>query len=285
MQQLQRSIQLFSEQCRSEVVKPIFLEPIFQPFFFQRKRAMPGNSSINDNNANIAAGKAMMGVWLSQTNTNNPINDYSVVMADLNLKLGSFLDVQKNYVKATSEKLNANNKLSRDILDFRAEAGAADRKLGQRNQDVVGTDASPGKDDAQVLARANDFIDRLHAVGIALDVRPPDSMGKEVKWTRIDELKAIPKTTSDDWGQKIPEQRRLHQQHDAGSVRQSAKPYWLHQQGGGTVVRWNKAQCGCPDGNHPQHGQRRLGNASTAAAVAAAAAAAVAAAAAAALQS
>ncbi|MGI4937003.1 MAG: hypothetical protein ACRYF5_09700 [Janthinobacterium lividum] len=164
---------------------------------------MPGNSSINDNNANIAAGKAMMGVWLSQTNTNNPINDYSVVMADLNLKLGSFLDVQKNYVKATSEKLNANNKLSRDILDFRAEAGAADRKLGQRNQDVVGTDASPGKDDAQVLARANDFIDRLHAVGIALDVRPPDSMGKEVKWTRIDELKAIPKTTSDDWGQKI----------------------------------------------------------------------------------
>lgn len=152
----------------------------------------------------IAAGKALLAEWMTTFDSDNPLHNLAVVEIDRAFKLGDFLDQQKNKVKINTDKLKLYNTLTQSIIDFQPKGDADNqRKLGQLPGEVIGDGSSPGKDDAAVLARANAFLDDMHAIGMALDIRPPDATGKETRLTSVADLKVVTADTYNDWTNKL----------------------------------------------------------------------------------
>lgn len=147
----------------------------------------------------VAAGRALLANWLQSYDSTDPMHNIAVIEIDRALKLGDFLNVQKNTVKDNTDKLKQYSALSQTIIDLRPADDNTTRILGQLGKE------EPGKDDAAIIARANDFIDRMHANGLALDIRKADSSGKEVPWTSVSQIQAESpnRTKFNDWTNQL----------------------------------------------------------------------------------
>ncbi|MDB5839528.1 MAG: hypothetical protein JWQ23_1480 [Herminiimonas sp.] len=139
------------------------------------------------------AGKAALENWLTTSDTVDPLHNLAIIEVLRAMTLGDFLEIQKDGVQRTTERIKRINNLTVEINKYKPKG----TDVNEKNPNLAGNGTDQASTD-----EANDFLDRLHAEGAGLNFPPGYKDDRSLRYV-VGQKRDIPQSAYVDWAAEL----------------------------------------------------------------------------------